>query len=191
MPGARRSAPPPSGPSMLGVAWSIGTLDAPGDGPCPVERPLWAACSSPLCASTLRRGLPPGKAGRVDPRETQKARLKRTSATAAEDAAARVGSGRFGGPGDARPSQSSSRPCAPAPPRHEKHPFPVTASSQRPPTPPPLCSGGGRVPHPPYERPRRPRANPRPGAPSGARPVCRKQASRGSPTHPPKGILPG
>ncbi len=71
---------PSSGPSLRGVAWSIGTWDAPGDGPCPVERPLWAACSSPLCASTLDAASLRGTQAASTLWETQKARLKRMSA---------------------------------------------------------------------------------------------------------------
>ena len=71
------------------------------------------------------------------------ARLKRMSATAAEDVGAREGSGRFG---DASPLQSLSRPSPRAsPPR--KAPFPVTASTQRPPTPSaPAEEGSARAP---------------------------------------------
>ena len=102
-----------------------------------------------------RRGLPPGKAGRVDPRETQTARLKRMSATAAEDAGAWEGSD---GRGDTSPLRSSSRPSPRASPP-EKHPSRLRPrpSGHTPPAP-----GGGGFRTRPYERPRRPRA-PQPG----------------------------
>ena len=90
-----------------------------------------------------RRGLPPGKAGRVElsgdsdgPSETN----------VRHGGGGRGRAGRFGRSGDATPPPVFEPTFAPRLPAR-KAPFPVTASTQRPPTPSaPAEEGSARVP---------------------------------------------
>ncbi|XDV25884.1 hypothetical protein PO909_029716 [Leuciscus waleckii] len=160
---------PSSGPVTQGVAWSIGTSDAPGDGPCPVERPLWAACSSPFCASTLDAASLRGKQAASTSGDSDGP--SETNVRHGGGGRGRVG--RFGPVGNTLSPvfEPTSAPRLPA----RKAPFPVTASTQRPPTPSAPRGGGFRTRTPPMSG--RAVFEPPPGGPSGARPVCRKPAS--------------
>jgi hypothetical protein len=104
--------------------------------PLPGRETALGSLLLPALRVDSRRGLPPGKAGRVDPRETQKIRLKRTSAeVAAGGRVVRLGrSGGFGFVG--APYVTSQSLTSPSPPHALKAPFQVTASTQRPPAPP-------------------------------------------------------
>ena len=102
-----------------------------------------------------RRGLPPGKAGRVEPRETQLARLK-TDVRSRGWPRVRREAWTAGGVSSGAPTPPAClgaelHPAPPPPSLRKRHPSTVTASIQRP----LLLSTPAteRVPRAPYERP--------------------------------------
>ena len=80
-PGGAHPSPPWAVASRGGlVDWNFGRA---WGRPLPGRKPAMGSLLLPALRVDSRRGLPPGKAGRVDSWETQKTRLKRMSAAAA------------------------------------------------------------------------------------------------------------